>query len=296
MPFDIYREIVDQAAAAGTVRIMLYWMADPFGDPLILEKIRYASDKGPVVYLSTNGAQLTPELCEAVLESGFDGIRFSVEGVEPTVYEGTRRGLSYDTTVRNLQAFFRLKREKGLEKPRTEMRTVYMESTRDTLTQYLRQWREDCDQIDIASIANWAGTIDHELRRNAGKEEVRRAPCGKLWDLFCFSWEGIASPCFFDHDLKYPLGSIRERSLIDLFNHELLVELRQMHLEGRYSDHPLCAECDENVAPEDNPTLVLQDPGGKRIVLERHNARDREEIMRAIPREYRYAPVAPGDR
>ena len=51
------------------------------------------------------------------------------------------------------------------------------------------------------------------------------------------------------------------------------------------------ADCDENVAAEDNPTLVLEDRGGKRIVLERHNRRDLEEIMGAIPPEYNTMPV-----
>lgn len=291
MSFDIYRTIVDQAAEAGSKRIMLYWMADPLGDTLIIRKTEYAASKGLAVFISTNGAQLTPDLCESLIESGLDGIRFSVEGTNSKVYGQIRRGLKYESTALNLQTFFRLKRERDCDTPRTEMRTVFMESTRDTMADYIRMWRDSCDQIDIASTANWAGSIDHDLRRNAEKKEILRDPCGKLWQLMCLSWEGVASPCFFDYDIKYPLGSIRDRSLLELYNHGLLVELRQMHLAGEYSAHPLCADCDENVSFKDNPTLVLEDPKGKKIILERHNERDREDIMKAIPPEYGYAVV-----
>ena len=59
MSFDIYRTIVDQAAEAGSKRTMLYWMADPLGDTLIIRKTEYAASKGLAVFISTNGAQLT---------------------------------------------------------------------------------------------------------------------------------------------------------------------------------------------------------------------------------------------
>jgi len=292
MASDLYCSIVDQAAEAGCKELILYWMADPLGDPLIFEKIEYAKEKGiPSVFTSINAGQLTVDKSERLLAAGLDRLNISLEGTDPEVYDSIRRGLNYHVTLRNVKNFFRLKRKSGQEKPLVTMRTVYMNSTRDMTGDYVRKWRKDSDRINIASVSNWAGDADHDLRRNLRKQGIKRKPCSRLWEDIPITWDGIAAPCIFDSDLHYPLGSIHEESLVDLFNHDLMVELREMHKEGNFSKHPLCAVCDENVADEDNPTVILEDPQGKTIMISRQNKRDLEAILQAIPDEFGYKTI-----
>ena len=288
MPFELYARLMDEAFQLGCRSLILYWMADPFGDPLIFRKIEYAKGKGFHIFTSTNAGQLTRDKSERLLATGLDSMNISLEGTDPDVYAKTRCGLDYQTTVHNVERFFRLRNERGSRKPYVAMRTVYMSTTADSVEAYVRKWREQSDQINIASVSNWAGDSNHDTRRNAGQHEIKREPCARLWRDICITWDGMVAPCFFDSDVRYPLGSVRDQSLLDLFNHQLMIELRQLHQARAFSNHPLCANCDENVAREGNPDVTLIDRTGKRIVLERQNKSDLEAILQAIPDEFGY--------
>lgn len=288
MPFELYSRLLDEAFELGCRRLILYWMADPFGDPQIFRKIEYAKAKGFDIFTSTNAGQLTAEKSERLLATGLDKLNVSLEGTDPDVYRKIRRGLDYQTTVDNLERFFQLKNKLGSSKPYVAMRMVYMSATADNVEAYIRKWREQSDQIIIASVANWAGDSAYDTRRTRGQHEIKRKPCPRLWQDICVTWDGIAAPCFFDSDLRYPLGSVHDRSLVDLFNHPLMVELRQMHQARAFSNHPLCANCDENMAQESNPDVKLIDRAGKKISLERQNKSDLEAILQAVPDEFGY--------
>ncbi|MBI4243690.1 MAG: radical SAM protein [Planctomycetes bacterium] len=288
MSFNLYSRLMDEVFELGCRSLILYWMADPLGDPQIFRKIEYAKVKGFDVFTSTNAGQLTAEKSKRLFATGLDKLNISLEGTDPDVYGKIRCGLDYQTTVNNVERFFRLKNERGSSKPYVVMRTVYMSTTADSVEDYIRKWREQSDQIDIASVANWAGNSDYDTRRNAGQHGIKRKPCARLWRDICITWDGIAAPCFFDSDLHYPLGSVHDHSLVDLFNHPLMVELRQMHQACSFSNHPLCANCDENVARESNPDIKLIDRAGKRISLERQNKSDLEAILQVIPDEFGY--------
>ena len=83
MKMDLYKKIVDEAAANNTFSIKLSWRGEPMLHPKLMEMIKYAKNKGikHVAFL-TNAELLTKKKCYELLESGCDWISISADGVD----------------------------------------------------------------------------------------------------------------------------------------------------------------------------------------------------------------------
>jgi radical SAM protein with 4Fe4S-binding SPASM domain len=82
-----------------------------------------------------------------------------------------------------------------------------------------------------------------EAKPGHGKDAKARKPCFLLWRFLVVHYDGTVVPCCMDFTQAMPIGNIMERPLKELWNGKTLRKLRELHIQGRYDEIPLCRDC-----------------------------------------------------
>ncbi len=91
MEFDLFRKVVDEAAALGVTHVRVHNYGEPFLDKQLVEKVRYAKSKGIAeVGMISNGSLITEDVARGMIDAGLDAINISVDAAGKEVFESTR--------------------------------------------------------------------------------------------------------------------------------------------------------------------------------------------------------------
>lgn len=111
--------------------------------------------------------------------------------------------------------------------------TLQTELERDLFRAF---WGQVC-QVDV----NTASYCNNPARA-PGTAVV--LPCRSVFDGLTVLWDGkVVSNCCFDAEGELALGSVLDRSLLELWKGDALKELCETHNRGARADLPLCAGC-----------------------------------------------------
>ena len=112
MSMETYRLIIDQVSDK-TRTVNLTQLGEPLLNPHIAEFIKYGSDKGHCMGMTTNGTLLTRELGARLMDNGLAWITFSFDGATKETYESIRKGATFEKTLSNIHDFLDMKKSMG---------------------------------------------------------------------------------------------------------------------------------------------------------------------------------------
>jgi radical SAM protein with 4Fe4S-binding SPASM domain len=244
MTLEIYKNIVDQCISAGAKKISIENFGEPFIDPYIIHRAKYAKEKGLQVLTITNASLLTPEKCEQAIKY-FDTIRISMYGMNKDTYEKIHVGLSYETLQRNLESLF-LENQKQKNKTQIIMYFLLMEENKDQMQQFIDTYEKKCSGISVWKPHNW---IDGRCFRNIKDNKVScgRPQTGPLQ----VQWNGKVVPCCYDYDSKMILGDFTNQTLKQILKSKEYNRMRDLHNKNDFSELPVCQQCDQLNKSED---------------------------------------------
>ena len=129
-PMDLYKKIIDEGAENGLCSIKFQYLGEPLADSHIVERIKYAKDKGILdTMFNTNATYLTEEMSHKLLEAGVDDIFFSVDSIIPEKYNKIRIGADYHDVVENIKNFMKIKKEGNYKHVQTRVSMVVLPGT-----------------------------------------------------------------------------------------------------------------------------------------------------------------------
>jgi MoaA/NifB/PqqE/SkfB family radical SAM enzyme len=246
MSLDLYRKIIDECAELGITHVRVHNYGEPFVDRKLVEKVRYAKEKGiQEVGMISNGSLITEEVARGMIDAGLDAINISVDASGKEVFESTRIGLKYDKVIANIERLVRLRADAGRRRPKLILSFVRQNNTADEQA-FIEHWRKIADKIHITDLHNWAGTLNQESDVNY--------PCYRPWLTFTVLWDGRVSLCCADFDGHTILGDMNSSSIKEIWNNELFRSVRQQHLESGGPD--VCRACD--LPKKDSPLWVMK--------------------------------------
>ena len=71
----------------------------------------------------------------------------------------------------------------------------------------------------------------------------RHNPCHLLWrGPLYVRYDGLAYPCCYMYD-EPPVGDLKKQSVMEVWNSDAMVKLREAHVTGDVSAYPLCQTC-----------------------------------------------------
>jgi radical SAM protein with 4Fe4S-binding SPASM domain len=245
MDWGLYKKIIDEVKDYA-YDVYLHHRGEPLMHPRFPDMISYAREAGLKVKFHTNGTLFTPELSERILNSGPDLVSFSVDGFTKNTYEKIRVNADFDKTMENLSVFLQKKRAKGLSLPYTIIEEIDFPQFRtpedgENRKKFSARFRKlGLDEMIFKKLYNWAGYLKMD-----GMDKVERTytACTFLWYASVILWDGSVSPCPQDFYAKLKLGSVKEKSLREVWNGPEYKELREKMVSSVDEISP-CNECD----------------------------------------------------
>ena len=244
MSFDLFRKIVDECVELGITHVRVHNYGEPFVDRKLVDKVRYAKEKGiQEVGMISNGSLITEQVARGMVDAGLDAINISVDASGKDVFESTRIGLKYDKVIANIERLVRIRAESGKRRPKLILSFVRQNNSADEQA-FIEHWRKVADKIHITDLHNWGGTLHQQSDVNY--------PCYRPWLTFTVLWDGRVSLCCADFDGHTILGDLNTSSIKEIWNNERYLSVRREHLESGGPD--VCRACD--LPRKDSPLWV----------------------------------------
>jgi radical SAM protein with 4Fe4S-binding SPASM domain len=246
MSVELFQKIVDEAAELGITHIRMHNYGEAFIDKRLVEKVRYAKQKGiQEVGVISNGSLITEKVARGMIEAGLDAINISVDASGKEVFESTRIGLKYDKVIANIERLVRLRAESGMRRPKLILSFVRQNNSADEQA-FIEHWRTIADKVHVTDLHNWAGTLNTESDVNY--------PCYRPWLTFTVLWDGRVSLCCADFDGRNVLGNLNTSTIQEIWNAEPYRNARRQHLESGGPD--ICRSCD--LPRKDSPLWITK--------------------------------------
>ena len=269
LDFETFKTIVDGYVDANPVaaRTEVTWLHH-FGESLVHPEfgkfIRYAVSKGLRPSLSINPLMLTPAVARELLESRPYQLNVALDGHDDESFFKIR-GVkdAYEKSKQNLLDFAKLKQELGSQ-TLVYLGMIDFSLNRDSIARLSEYWKSvpGIDDFIPKEFVVWNGDAEDVNRlaeTTVDNAELRKTrsvvTCNVPWDKMCVTWDGIAVPCCYDYDKKYPLGDVKTQSLAEIWNGEKMQRLRKEFISNDVKN-PLCRSC---------PRLYTYEPGGGEV-------------------------------
>lgn len=244
--FGLFKNIIDQIKDYDT-HVLLHGFGEPLFHPQLDKMINYCAKNGLTTELSTNAAILNKENASKILNGELDKIIISSDGITKETYEKVRSGANFEQTKDNIVNFLKLKREMSFKKPYTVLQIIQMNETEKEIADFKKQWEPYADEILIKRFTTWGEQVEGIKELSKIEHRFRsvsepRYPCLWLWTNVVVQWNGDVVPCCFDYDSKCILGNLKEKTLVEVWNSDKMLNLRKQQLQSNY-ENPLCKQC-----------------------------------------------------
>ena len=239
------KRLIDEMAVHLPVSLVPFFRGESLLHPDWAEILEYAKSRGVgPIQLTSNGMQLDCEAARKILDLEIDFISFSVDTVDPKIYEQTRRRGQYEKVVRNILQFIELKRELGATLPTIQVSSVATELHQSGMEAFVDFWRPLVNRVRIY--------IEHSQDGHPGSiaeplpSFPRRLPCWKPYTDMIVCWDGQVALCNHDwtRDEKRALGNVSQQSIAEVWNSPAYVKVRQLHKSGEVFSLSPCDRCD----------------------------------------------------
>lgn len=244
MDMDLFKKVVDECVTLGITHVRVHNYGEPFLDKQLVEKVRYAKERGIAeVGMISNGSLITEDIAQGMIDAGLDAINISVDASGKEVFESTRLNLDYDAVINNIETLVRLRKASGRMRPKLILSFVRQNNSADE-QQFIEHWRKIADKVHITDLHNWAGTLNATSDVNY--------PCYRMWQTFTVLWDGRVSLCCADFDGRHILGDLRTSTIADIWNGPAYLGVRRQHLENGGPE--ICRSCD--LPKKDSPLWI----------------------------------------
>jgi MoaA/NifB/PqqE/SkfB family radical SAM enzyme len=258
MSWELFTSIVDQVP--DVARVVLHGVGEPMLVKPLPRMIHYLKQRGIYVLFNTNGTLLSAAKGQALIETGLDELRISLDAADARTFLAVRGKTFFDRIVRNVEAFTALQSRSGAALPRVSLWLTGLKETIAQLPDFVRlagrmgvREAETRSIEDAAAIAaelgislDASGATDPGLSLKRAEEPQPWSACRRPWSLMYFTAHGRALPCCMapfsarGYD-SYTLGDATQQTLREIWNGAAYQHFRSALL----SDTPPkpCAGC-----------------------------------------------------
>jgi MoaA/NifB/PqqE/SkfB family radical SAM enzyme len=136
MSWSLFTRIVDQVP--DIARVVLHGVGEPMLVRDLPRMIRYLKDRGTYVLINTNGTLLNPKKFPALIETGLDELRVSLDAADRESYLRVRGKDFFARIVRDVGKFTAYQRETGVTAPKVSLWLTGLKETVEQLPEFVR--------------------------------------------------------------------------------------------------------------------------------------------------------------
>ncbi|WP_295749326.1 radical SAM/SPASM domain-containing protein [uncultured Oscillibacter sp.] len=255
MPLPLFEKIVDDLSAFPDKLKLLGVVGngEPLLNPDFPQMVRYVKDKGiaNLVETNTNGSKLNPELNQALIESGLDRIRISVEAVSEEGYlEIAGVNIDLERFIYNIKDLHRRSIHAGGS---CEIYIKTVDAAVDTEEKralFFRLFESACDKIFIDHViplwADWQDIHDRFSIQKVGVhgQDVQTIQvCPYPFYSLCINSDGMVVLCCADWKRELVVGDLKKQTMMEIWNGEALRTFWIDMLSGHKEPYSMCKKC-----------------------------------------------------
>lgn len=245
---DAYRKIATEARQLGVEEVALYTTGESLLHEEIVDFVKIAKELGfSYIYLSSNGALLSPELSRQLILAGLDSLRISINAGTRENYKRVHGHDEFDLVIANIREFDRIRKELGAQ-TLLSASCVVTKKNSDETRELEKAIGPYTDAIKWTEIRVQGGTKVNNVVKLTTKdmerdERYKLKPCGLLWNGMHVDYDGNLTLCCVDFDAKMVVGNVLEEGLENCWNNHNMQSSRKAHLEGTLRTDSLCYKC-----------------------------------------------------
>jgi MoaA/NifB/PqqE/SkfB family radical SAM enzyme len=260
-PIELFKKAINEAIPLGLKYIQLSGSGEPLLSKDLEEAVSYASERGLITLIYTNGVLLNERRYRKLNEAGLSILKVSCMGWDRESFKHWMSVDNFDKVRNNLKKCLKIKKH---EKLGTYLQTNHLihdyENIELEKKMYIDNWINYLGiDGEIWIEHNWAGLYSNTDRSKLFEERKIRS-CGRpLANVVEIRSGGIGDeygavvPCpnVLGQDSKAVMGHLSKQSLIEIVNGELMQSLRKAHLENSYEEFDYCQNCDQLLEVEE---------------------------------------------
>ncbi len=245
----LFRRIVDEAAQ--NQQHLRLFQPFLFGEGLIHPEFAALLAEGRArlprvaIYVSTNGMLLDEARARAILAAGVDKLNVDIDGLTPAVAESVRVGTRLPVVTANVERFLALRRELG---GRTKLRVsiIRLRANRHEIADFVAHWRRLADHVQVVDCNTWLGAISTDIAADDAIQDISPPfdfPCWHPYEELAIAWDGRASLCCLDFDLRHVVGDVNHEPVAEIWHGRRLEAVRAAMESNKYEVLPICRTC-----------------------------------------------------
>lgn len=242
MDDDLFKKIADECGRHWIGRISPYLMNEPLMDPKMPERIAYINKvKKPITKtkINSNGALLTADVSERLIESGLRHLWISVQGYSEETYKQSM-GLSLSRVLDNIDTFLDIRDKMGKKLPKVSITTLRTQLVEDELEYAKKYWGERDVKFKIHKLDNRAGKDLSDL--GVAKPKLRR-DCDLFLKQAYVLYNGDMILCCHDWKRTVVLGNVSEQSIEEIWNSKKFTDIIYEYQAGTFDNCKICRSC-----------------------------------------------------
>lgn len=240
MPFILWQKCADEIAAVSPkTECWFSFCGEPLLEPELLVKcLQYGRDVGlKSLNINTNGMLLTPDLDDAILNSGAHLIVFGVDGFSKASFEKYRVKADRDVVYRNVERLL-ARRDATGSKLAIQVQFIAMDDNAHEVDEYKAYWLARNAVVKVRRQLSWGGQFETGL----GISQDERIPCPWAVTMMHVFWDGRVPRCPGDTEGEEGAGNAWHDTLANLW--AKLGSYRNLHLDRKFAELPeRCHTC-----------------------------------------------------
>lgn len=235
MDEDMVLRVLQETYDCGVRELGLYATGESF---LVKDLARYTAKAKQIgfeyLFITTNGALVTPEQAKLVLDAGLDSIKFSISAGKRETYRDIQGKDDFDLVINNLKWVSEYRKKSGLNY-RIYVTMVYtnkteseIETLKNIVVPYIDEWDPHPlnNQCGNKYDNNQLGEIYADNPRGRGHGKV----CFQPFKGFSITPEGLVSACVLDYSKDLIVADLNKTTLKEAWANEIYKEFRRRHL------------------------------------------------------------------
>jgi radical SAM protein with 4Fe4S-binding SPASM domain len=238
MELRLFKKIIDESKAFLEFAVP-YGAGEPLLNPEIFEMISYCRNAGVPTGISTNATLLNADRAGKLIASGLDSIIFAFDGATRESYQKYRKGADFEKVRENILTFLRVKNEMRA-RIFCILQMVRLRENRREFRDLVRMWRvKGMNEIRIKKDE----VYNEECAVPGETQPLLRNPCYLLWrGPMYIHYDGTVFPCCYIYP-EEAIGNVKRTPLIDIWNSDGMIRLREAHVKRDLSCYPTCQNC-----------------------------------------------------
>ena len=169
-----------------------------------------------------------------------DYVILAFDGATKETYEKYRVGASFEKTRENILNLLSKKLARN-SRMHVVLQMVLLKENNHEIEAYRKLW--SIPGVDEVRFKRDEIQIEGSKIPNVEFKTQRRNPCHLLWrGPLYVRYDGLVYPCCYMYN-EPPVGDLKKQSVMEVWNSEAMIKLREAHIKGDLSNYPICQTC-----------------------------------------------------